>query len=185
MKFSPVNVLYSVIQKIKIVPNSRLPCMKTTFLIILLNIVLSLSLFWLARPSMENFSLYAQDTRLLVRLETQSRSFKYQTGTHIMNFISGPGVFDKSRNFQSHMFSVVGEAWSALSSSRALCLGAQTSVDRLYELVELVKNWSGPMSIAVFVPDIELGVGLRYIQYLRSCNLAIERQVSFHLIYPV
>ena len=95
------------------------------------------------------------------------------------------GVFDKFRKFQSHMFSVVGEAWSVLSSSRALCLGAQTSVDRLYELVELVKNWSGPMSIAVFVPDIELAVGLRYIQYLRSCNLAIERQVSFHLIYPV
>jgi len=95
------------------------------------------------------------------------------------------GVFDKFRKFQSHMFSVVGEAWSVLSSSRALCLGAQTSVDRLYELEELVKNWSGPMSIAVFVPDIELAVGLRYIQYLRSCNHAIERQVSFHLIYPV
>ena len=95
------------------------------------------------------------------------------------------GVFDKFRKFQSHMFTVVGEAWSVLSSSRALCLGAQTSVDRLYELVELVKNWSGPMSIAVFVPDIELAVGLRYIQYLRSCNHAIERQVSFHLIYPV
>ena len=95
------------------------------------------------------------------------------------------GVFDKFRRFQSHMFHVVGKAWSTLSSTRALCMGAQTSVDRLYELVELVKNWSGPMSIAVFVPDIELAVGLRYIQYLRSCNPAIEKQVSFHLIYPV
>ena len=159
--------------------------MKTTFLIILLTIAVSISLFWLERPSMENSSLYAQDTRLMLRQETPHRSIKYQTGTSIMNTISIPGFFDQSRNFQSHMFSMVGEAWSVLSSSRALCLGAQTSVDRLYELVELVKNWSGPMSIAVFVPDIELGVGLRYIQYLRSCNLAIERQVSFHLIYPV
>ena len=66
---------------------------------------------------------------------------------------------------------MVGVAWSVLSSSRALCLGAQTSVDRLYELVELGKNWSGPMSIAVFVPDIELGVGLRYIQYLSLATL--------------
>ena len=89
-----------------------------------------------------------------------------------LSFDTTLGVFDKFRKFQSHMFSVVGEAWSVLSSSRALCLGAQTSVDRLYELVELVKNWSGPMSIAVFVPDKELPVGLKYIQYLRSCKEA-------------
>ena len=67
---------------------------------------------------------------------------------------------------------------------RLLCLGAQSSVDRLYELTELVTNWSGPMSIAVFVPDIELGIALRYIQYLRNCHPSIRSQVSFHLIYP-
>ena len=38
------------------------------------------------------------------------------------------------------MFSMVGESWSFLSMSRSLCLGAQTSVDRLYELVELVRQ---------------------------------------------
>ena len=40
------------------------------------------------------------------------------------------------------------------------------------------------MSIAVFVPNIELGIALRYIQYLRGCHPAIRSQVSFHLIYP-
>jgi len=94
------------------------------------------------------------------------------------------GVFDKFRMFRTHMFSVTGSQWSQLSNSRLVCLGAQTSVDRLYELTELVTNWSGPMSISVFVPDIELGIGLKYIQYLRSCYPAIERQVSFHLTYP-
>jgi len=94
------------------------------------------------------------------------------------------GVWDKFRMFRSHMFTVTGDSWTQLSSSRLLCLGAQTSVDRLYELTELVTNWSGPMSIAVFVPDIELGIALRYIQYLRGCHPAIRSQVSFHLIYP-
>lgn len=94
------------------------------------------------------------------------------------------GVWDKFRMFRSHMFTVTGDAWSHLSSSRLLCLGAQTSVDRLYELTELVTNWSGPMSIAVFVPHIELGISLRYIQYLRGCHPSIRSQVSFHLIYP-
>jgi len=94
------------------------------------------------------------------------------------------GVFDKFRMFKSHMFSVTGQDWFHLSRSRQLCLGAQTSVDRLYELIELVSNWSGPMSISVFVPHIELGIGLKYIQYLRMCHPAIQRQVSFHLTYP-
>ena len=40
------------------------------------------------------------------------------------------------------------------------------------------------MSIFVFVPDIELGIAVKYIQYLRSCYPAIKRQVSFHLTYP-
>ena len=94
------------------------------------------------------------------------------------------GVFDKSRVFRSHMFSQVGSDWSQLSRSRLVCLGAQTSLDRLYELIELVTPWSGPVSISVFVPDIELALGLKYIQYLRSCYPAIHRQVSFHLTYP-
>ena len=94
------------------------------------------------------------------------------------------GVWDKFRMFRSHMFTVTGDAWTGLSASRLLCLGAQTSVDRLYELTELVTNWSGPMSIAVFVPHIELGISLRYIQYLRGCHPAIRSQVSFHLVYP-
>jgi len=94
------------------------------------------------------------------------------------------GVFDKFRMFKSHMFVVRGDSWSRLSDSRLLCLGAQTSVDRLYELTELITNWSGPMSIAVFGPDLELGIAVKYIQYLRSCHPAIQQQVSFHLIYP-
>ena len=94
------------------------------------------------------------------------------------------GVFDKVRMFRSHMFSLAGSDWSQLSRSRLVCLGAQTSLDRLYELIELVTPWSGPVSISVFVPDIELALALKYIQYLRSCYPAIHRQVSFHLTYP-
>ena len=82
------------------------------------------------------------------------------------------------------MFSLAGSDWSQLSRSRLVCLGAQTSLDRLDELTELVTPWSGPVSISVFVPDIELALALKYIQYLRSCYPAIHRQVSFHLSYP-
>ena len=40
-----------------------------------------------------------------------------------------------------------------------------------------MRYWSGPTSIALFLPDLELGLGLQFIQYLRSCHPAVERQV--------
>ena len=91
---------------------------------------------------------------------------------------------DSRHMFKSLMFVFTGSSWSQLSASRLLCLGSQTSVDRLHELPELVNNWSGPVSIAVFAPDRELGIAVKYIQYLRSCHPAIDQQVSFHLLYP-
>ena len=64
------------------------------------------------------------------------------------------GVWDERRQFKTHLFAVTGSQWSALSSTRLLCLGAQTSLDRLHHLPELLTNWSGPVSISVFTPDI-------------------------------
>ena len=48
--------------------------------------------------------------------------------------------------------------------------------NNLYRGVQ-VRYWSGPTSIALFLPDLELGLGLQFIQYLRSCYPAVERQV--------
>merc|ERR1719278_2429312 len=95
------------------------------------------------------------------------------------------GVLDKYRMFKSHMFHIKGEAWAELSQKRQVCLGAQTSLDRLDQLVELASTWSGPMSIAVFAPAQELPLAQRYVDYLRRCQRAISKQVAFHLVYPI
>ena len=60
----------------------------------------------------------------------------------------------------------------------------ECSLFRLHELPELVTNWSGPLSIAVFGPAAELGIAVHYIRYLRSCNAAVRAQAAFHLVYP-
>ena len=151
------------IQIKKIISNSSLPCLKMTFLVIFLNLMMFL--VWVSRPILENSSIYVQDTRLMVRVETPD---KYLEEKNIVKFSPDLGVFDKSRDYKSHMFSIVGDSWTILSSSRSLCLGAQTSVERLPEVVEMVRGWSGPMSVAVFVPGIDLAIGLSYIQYLRQ-----------------
>ena len=158
----------------KIISNSNLPCLKMTFLLILLKLMMIL--LWVSRPTLENSSIYVQDTRLMVRVETPG---KYQEEKNTLKFNHDLGVFDESRSYKSHMFSIVGDSWTILSSSRSLCLGAQTSVERLPEVVEMVKGWSGPMSIAVFVPGIDLAIGLSYIQYLRQGCLFFKLVIFF------
>ena len=198
-----------------LLPKPRSQTLKLIVIVLLLNLLLSFTVVWYSTTTAENSRSSVQDSRLLLSLEYTGETAQESETTHtvpdtpqidskhrkvingevldkevpknsdVTNIDTSQGVFDKSRKFRSHMFSMVGRSWSSLSLSRSLCLGAQTSVDRLYELVELVSNWSGPMSIAVFVPGVELAVGLRYIQYLRDCNQDIRNQVSFHLTYPV
>ena len=198
-----------------LLPKPRSQTLKLIVIVLLLNLLLSFTVVWYSTTPAENSRSSVQDSRLLLSLEYTGDTGQESETTHtvpdtpqidskhkqvinsevldkevpkdsdLTNIDTSQGVFDKSRKFRSHMFSMVGKSWSSLSLSRSLCLGAQTSVDRLYELVELVSNWSGPMSIAVFVPGVELAVGLRYIQYLRDCNQDIRNQVSFHLTYPV
>ena len=179
-------------------------CLEIAFLVTVLNLLLSFTMVqWYNSVSSDSTSKSGQDSRLLLSVEYPDTSHTSLTSHSLISSSASStpvtaateslpetrvelseGVFDQFRKFKTHMFSVTGTDWASLSSSRLLCLGAQTSVDRLYELTELVTNWSGPMSISVFVPDIELGIAVKYIQYLRSCYPAIKRQVSFHLTYP-
>lgn len=185
-------------------------CLEIAFLVTVLNLLLSFTMVqWYSSVSSDTAQTpqSSQDSRLLLSVEYPDTSHPETSHpeTSHSNLISASsfspvtaasavlpelslnlsqGVFDQFRMFKSHMFSVTGSDWSALTSSRLLCLGAQTSVDRLYELTELVTSWSGPMSISVFAPDIELGIAGKYISYLRSCYPAINNQVSFHLTYP-
>jgi len=101
----------------------------------------------------------------------------------VLDFNPMGGVFDKFRMFKTHAFAKTGSHWEKLAK-RQVCLGAQTSVDRLFHLVELVSGWSGQLALAVFTPDIELTIAEKYIKLLTSCFPAIKQQVSFHLVEP-
>ena len=181
---------------LRLISRNTARCLEIAFLVTVLNLLLSFTMVqWYNSVSSEPGGQSSQDSRLLLSVEYPDTSLASSPSSSPVIPSSSPllppprveesqGVWDQLRQFKTHMFSLTGSSWAALSSSRLLCLGAQTSVDRLYELVELVTNWSGPMSISVFAPDIELGIAVKYIQYLRSCYPAIKRQVSFHLTYP-
>jgi len=175
-------------------------CIFLSFGITLFNLLLTLTV-WLS-TSNDSPSSQGQDTRLLLSLQNQlspaDSNTHFQapltsgapkrdgtTAPSVNSLDISKGIFDQSRVFKSHMFAILGENWSQLSSGAKLCLGAQTSVDRLYEVAELVSRWAGPLSISVFTPDREMSVASKFISYLRSCSNAVARQVSFHFGYPV
>eukprot|EP00095_Tigriopus_kingsejongensis_P007170 maker-scaffold211_size255937-snap-gene-1.15 protein:Tk07170 transcript:maker-scaffold211_size255937-snap-gene-1.15-mRNA-1 annotation:"n-acetyllactosaminide beta- -n-acetylglucosaminyltransferase-like" len=103
----------------------------------------------------------------------------------VINFNEERAFFDKSRMFKTSMFTVSGSKWDELSRTRQVCLGAQTSIDRASWLIEMVKTWSGPMSIALFTPDVEFHISKVFIKYLHRCFPKIKEQVSFHFLFPV
>ena len=44
--------------------------------------------------------------------------------------------------------------------------------------------WSGPISISVFVPEVEMDAARVYIEYLRMCNKRLKEQATFHFMFP-
>ena len=46
------------------------------------------------------------------------------------------------------------------------------------------RMWSGPISISVFVPEVEMDAARVYIEYLRKCNRRLKEQATFHFMFP-
>ena len=44
--------------------------------------------------------------------------------------------------------------------------------------------WSGPISISIFVPEVEMDAARVYIEYLRKCNRRLKEQATFHFMFP-
>ena len=41
----------------------------------------------------------------------------------------------------------------------------------------VISRWNGPISVALFVPDVEFSIAETFIEYLRNCYPAVKRQV--------
>ena len=45
-------------------------------------------------------------------------------------------------------------------------------------------RWTGPISVSLFVPDVEFTIATVFIEFLRNCFPSVRDRVSFHMIYP-
>ena len=95
------------------------------------------------------------------------------------------GRLDGSRKYKLFDNVAIGSNYIQLSKELNVTLVTQSSLDHLHWLAESLKTWEGPVSVAVFVPDIKYEAALLYIAKLRHCMVEIRNQVTFHFIYPV
>ena len=95
------------------------------------------------------------------------------------------GRWDSRRLYKTFDSVMVGDKFGDLSQTSKVCLATQTSVEKLYSLVQVVHHWLGPVSVALFVAgDEEFEVLQRYLIYLRKCYVPIRDRVIFSLGMP-
>lgn len=103
----------------------------------------------------------------------------------LLNIDLSIGRWDNKRNYKIFDFALVGEKFDQLSEKYLVTLATQTSIERLYFLAQVSKNWIGPMSVAVFASGAdEFRILQQYITYLRLCYDNIRDNISWHLVMP-
>ncbi|GLV41088.1 uncharacterized protein CBL_04612 [Carabus blaptoides fortunei] len=95
------------------------------------------------------------------------------------------GRWDARHLIKMFDFALVGDKFPSLSEKYVVCLATQSSLEKLFSLVQVAHHWSGPISAAVYAAgDEELNLLMLYIVYLRKCHQAVRDRVSFHFAFP-
>ncbi|KAF2367103.1 hypothetical protein FHG87_002158, partial [Trinorchestia longiramus] len=172
-------------------------CVKTVFLLLLLNVVIIviINMLVLMRSPAAVKEKYItlpvshrneipMDVEADVQTEHEKENkINKNKFNSVIEMDVSIGYWDKSRVFKVHPFVVKADKWEELTNWN-VCLSSQCSVNLLFWVAEQVKTWNGPMSIAVFVPDMDFIVAKLMIQYMRTCFPAVRDRVSFHFVYP-
>lgn len=63
-------------------------------------------------------------------------------------------------------------------------VATQCSANHLHHVVKLWERWSGPISVAVFAPNLEASFATDAILSMQNCWPDMKKRVTFHLVYP-
>ncbi|XP_046748429.1 beta-1,4-glucuronyltransferase 1 isoform X1 [Diprion similis] len=113
------------------------------------------------------------------------RDYKQPPESSVLRMDVRVGRWDSRRLYKMFDSVVVGSEFPALSSSYSVSIATQSSVEKLYSLVQVAHQWTGPISVAVFTPgDESFLVFQRYLAYLRKCYAPIRERVTFSVAIP-
>lgn len=95
------------------------------------------------------------------------------------------GRWDSRRLYRTFDAIITGSRFVELSETSKVCLATQSSLEKLHSLVQVVHQWSGPLSVGIFVAgDEEFEILQKYLEYMRRCYEPIRERVVFSLAVP-
>jgi hypothetical protein len=95
------------------------------------------------------------------------------------------GRWDSRRLYRMFDSVITGSRFIELSETTRVCLATQSSLEKLHSLVQVVHQWIGTISVALFVAgDEEFEVMQKYLEYMRRCYEPIRERVTFSFAVP-
>ncbi|GAB6020848.1 hypothetical protein CHUAL_003500 [Chamberlinius hualienensis] len=67
---------------------------------------------------------------------------------------------------------------------QSITLTTHATYELLDNLINLSHHWMGPISVAVYAPNIDFKVAFEYSLWLRHCYRNVADYVTFHFVYP-
>lgn len=68
-------------------------------------------------------------------------------------------------------------------ANNSVTIATHTTIEHLGQLVELVKLWDGPISVAVYAPGDDFYTAYITVLGMRECSRNIKENISFYLFY--
>lgn len=120
---------------------------------------------------------------------SQALSSEYDDATitenipSIFNLNFSLGRWDNSRRYKFFDNVLSADKSVKLSEKYTVCIATQSSLERLYSVIQMSQHWTGPISAAVFVAGEEYLLTEIYITYMRQCFPHVRDRISFHVAY--
>ncbi|XP_075234246.1 beta-1,4-glucuronyltransferase 1 isoform X2 [Lycorma delicatula] len=109
----------------------------------------------------------------------------FSRGSQFFNVDTRIGRWDNRRMYKMFDGAVVGEKYGDVSQKYSVCLATQSSIEKMYSIVEVSQHWTGPISVALFAAgDMEYKLMKGYVKYLRRCYSTVRERVIFHVMFP-
>lgn len=95
------------------------------------------------------------------------------------------GRWDNQHLFKFYDFLIIGKKFNELSKKYTVCLATQSSIEKLYSIVQVSQNWNGPISLSIYTAgDDEFIIFQLYFNYLYNCYSTIRENLLIHLTVP-
>ncbi|XP_034937625.1 beta-1,4-glucuronyltransferase 1 [Chelonus insularis] len=118
-------------------------------------------------------------------VQCMSQNYDSFADENVLNLNIHLGKWDNRRLYKSFDSVLIGTKFLELSESNAVCLATQSSLEKIYSLVQVAHHWTGPISVAIYAAgDEEFEALQKYLIFLRKCYMPIFERINFSLTVP-